>query len=371
MRIASTFLKRVVYPCITRTGLPRRFIGNGPAVITYHGVYPRNYQRRDPALDGALVNQDSLRAQLRLLNSHYELIGPEDFLSWREGKTELPRRSVLLTCDDGLRNVTEMLPLLEAAGAKCLFFVTGTSSSDSPSMLWYEELYLMMLDSRKSLNVGNFGLEPIGNHHQKRDIWVQLLKHLSRYDYESRVRWLETIREELAIDESWKERYWNNAAYRERFFILDREGTQRLISAGMSIGAHTLSHPVLCEQTLFNANSEIASSKAMLRATFGWDVWAFAYPFGDLSSVSEREARLVENAGYQCAFMNIGGGFGAHMEPFAFPRMHVTSDMTLPEFEAHLTGFYRFLRERFRREATTLRADDAEAGPDRRVACAS
>ncbi|HZQ18788.1 MAG TPA: polysaccharide deacetylase family protein [Terriglobales bacterium] len=371
MRIASALLKRVVYPCITRTGLSRRFIGDGPAVITYHGIVPNNYQRRDPALDGALVHQDSLRAQLRLLKSHYQLISPEEFLSWREGKIELPRRSVLLTCDDGLRNVTEMLPWLESSGTRCLFFVTGASTSEKPSMLWYEELYLMMLDSSKSLNVRNFGLEPVENHDQKRGIWVQLLTHLSRYDCESRITLLDTIREQLGLEKSWKERYWDDAACRERFFVLDREGTQRLISAGMTIGAHTLSHPVLCEQTLLSANNEIALSKTMLSATFGRNVWAFAYPFGDPGSVSERELTIVQKAGYRCAFMNTAGGFGAQMQSFAFPRMHVTSDMTLAEFEAHLTGFYRLLRERFRREVTALRADNAHAGPDRRVACAS
>ena len=368
MRIASPLLKRVVYPCITKTGLPRQFIGSGPAVITYHGIIPKNYVRRDAALDGALIDQDSLDAQLRLLKSHYQLITPEQFLSWREGKIELPQRSVLLTCDDGLRNVAEMLPLLESAGAKCLFFITGASTAEKPSMLWHEELYLMMLDSGKSLNVRDFGLEPIKGHDQKRDIWVQFLKHLSRHEFESRVRLLDIIREQLGLDESWNERYWDDAAYRERFFVLDREGTQRLISAGMTLGAHTLSHPVLREQTWFNANSEIAVSKAVLHATFGRNVWAFAHPFGDLDSVSEREARIAEKAGYQCAFINIGGGFGAQMQPFAFPRVHVTSDMTLAEFEAHLTGFYRFLRERFRREVSGLRADEAEA--ERRMACA-
>lgn len=370
MRIASTVLKRVVYPCITRTGLPRRFMGNGPAVITYHGVVPNNYQRRDPALDGALVQPDSLQAQLRLLKSQYQLISPEEFLSWREGKIELPRRSVLLTCDDGLRNVTEMLPCLESSGTKCLFFVTGASTSEKPSMLWYEELYLMMLDSRTNVDVRDFGLQAIKGRNHKRDVWFQLLKHFSRYDQESRARMLETMRERLGLAESWKQRYWDDAGCRERFFVLDREGTQRLISAGMTIGAHTLSHPVLREQTLFDATNEVAFSKAMLRATFGRDVWAFAYPFGDLGSVGGREAKVVEKAGYQCGFMNIGGGFGARMQPFAFPRMHVTSDMTLAEFEAHLTGFCRFLRERSRAEVTALRADDAEAGSGRSVACA-
>ena len=52
---------------------------------------------------------------------------------------------MLLTCDDGLLNVvTEMLPVTVANGAQKLLFVTGTSASESASMLWYENLYLWL-----------------------------------------------------------------------------------------------------------------------------------------------------------------------------------------------------------------------------------
>jgi hypothetical protein len=49
--------------------------------------------------------------------------------------------------------------------------------------------------------------------------------------------------------------------------------------------------------------------------------------------------------------MNTDGGFGAKMNRFALSRVHVTADMTLPEFEAHISGFYRTLRERLLRSA--------------------
>jgi hypothetical protein len=45
--------------------------------------------------------------------------------------------------------------------------------------------------------------------------------------------------------------------------------------------------------------------------------------------------------------MNTGGGFGATNYRFAIPRVHVTADMNLSEFEANISGFYRSLRLRF------------------------
>ena len=63
-------------------------------------------------------------------------------------------------------------------------------------------------------------------------------------------------------------------------------------------------------------------------------------------SATPREMQMAEQAGYQCAFMNIGGGFGASLPRFAFPRVHVTADMSLAEFEAHLSGFHRDFRSR-------------------------
>jgi hypothetical protein len=60
---------------------------------------------------------------------------------------------------------------------------------------------------------------------------------------------------------------------------------------------------------------------------------------------------MAEQAGFECAFMNIGGGFGAALPKFAMPRVHVTSDMGLGEFEAHVSGLHRALRVRLSREA--------------------
>ena len=59
---------------------------------------------------------------------------------------------MLLTCDDDLRNtLTEMVPILQEHGLSCLFFVTGASLGAMPVMLWYEQLYLMLLTAKEDI----------------------------------------------------------------------------------------------------------------------------------------------------------------------------------------------------------------------------
>jgi hypothetical protein len=77
-------------------------------------------------------------------------------------------------------------------------------------------------------------------------------------------------------------------------------------------------------------------------------MWALAYPFGDLSSVTPREVRMAERAGFQCAFLNADEGFGTQTSKFALPRVHITAEMTLPEFAAHISGVHRSLQNLFR-----------------------
>lgn len=103
MRFVSPALKHIVFPALSKSGYLCRSVGAGPAVVTYHGVFPVGYEVRNAALDGNLVRADSLRRQLQLLKKRYHVITPETFLHWSEGELSLPPRSILVTCDDPSR----------------------------------------------------------------------------------------------------------------------------------------------------------------------------------------------------------------------------------------------------------------------------
>jgi hypothetical protein len=53
---------------------------------------------------------------------------------------------------------------------------------------------------------------------------------------------------------------------------------------------------------------------------------------------------MAQEAGYAPAFFTCGGGVGTALPTFALPRIHVTAEMSLSEFEAHVSGFYARLQ---------------------------
>jgi hypothetical protein len=171
--------------------------------------------------------------------------------------------------------------------------------------------------------------------------------------YESKVRrvLLDKIRGQFGLSEDWRAVYGKDPASERRFYMLNAVEVRRLASAGMCIGAHTLSHPMLSQLPADLAWNEISEGRRRLEQVLGQPVWALAYPFGDPGSVTARECEMAERAGFKCAFLNVGGGFGAATPQFSLPRVHVPSDMGLAEFEAHVSGFYRGLRRRLRGKA--------------------
>lgn len=258
---------------------------------------------------------------------------------------------MLLTCDDSLRNVlTDMLPALHQEKLKCLFFVTANSITGPPGMLWYEELYLMLLATPENIALDFPELDihvQANGQREKRELWWTLVRKLSQHEWIARRRLLQEIRMRLGLRDLWNVRYLNEAAYRSRFFRLDEAELKRLAAEGMSIGSHTASHPVLSESATESAWHEIADSRVMLERTLGIAVWALAYPFGGPSAVTERETGMAERAGYCCAFIGGGGGFGADLPRYSLPCVHVPRDMTVGEFEAHISGLHRSLRQSF------------------------
>jgi len=348
MKFVSPLLKHVVYPSVSGTGILRRYTREIPTVITYHGVFPADYHVDGENCDENLVSADMLRRQLVFLKKNYNVIHPEEFRSWCVSQKQLPPRSVLLTCDDGLRNVvTDMLPVLQEQSLACLFFVTGASLGDVAEMLWYEELFLMLSSSAKSakLTIPEIGLEsrPL---EETNNLWRELVEKFSQFNAAERATLKEKVRVQLDLSKNWNANYLEDAVLRNRFCLLNIDGLKQLKASGMCIGSHTLSHPALSRQSMENARTEIVDCRRFLEDTLECPIWAMAYPFGDAASVGEREFEMAARAGFECAFVNVENA-RHELSLMAYPRVHVTRNMSLAEFDAHVSGFYQSVRNFF------------------------
>ncbi len=92
-----------------------------------------------------------------------------------------------------------------------------------------------------------------------------------------------------------------------------------LADAGVTIGAHTVTHPFLSRISPKAAKAEIQGSRERLEDGIGRPVTVFAYPHGD-SSPGVR--RLVAAAGYEAAF-GLDQPAAAAGDPWRAPRTAV------------------------------------------------
>ena len=97
-----------------------------------------------------------------------------------------------------------------------------------------------------------------------------------------------------------------------------------LVQAGMEIGAHTVSHPILAKQLDKDAEFEISESGNVLRKLLGVSVGSFAYPNGRPGiDYKETHATFARNAGYDAAVSTRTGIVEYSTDRYQLPRHSV------------------------------------------------
>lgn len=94
----------------------------------------------------------------------------------------------------------------------------------------------------------------------------------------------------------------------------------------ISIGAHSLTHPVLANEDAAEAERQIAGSVRQLAALLGRPVRYFAYPNGAAGlDYGPREQALLRAAGVELAFATDSGVIGRGVDRLAIPRMGLSA----------------------------------------------
>ncbi|CAF0697301.1 hypothetical protein MPNT_210039 [Candidatus Methylacidithermus pantelleriae] len=100
--------------------------------------------------------------------------------------------------------------------------------------------------------------------------------------------------------------------------LMSKEEVLGWIGAGHAIGAHTISHPDLCQLSRKQAREEICGSKKALEDRFGVPVRYFAYPYGRWNPWV---VELVAEAGFEGAFTVHPGPYQPASHPLLINRL--------------------------------------------------
>ena len=189
----------------------------------------------------------------------------------------LPARAMAITFDDGYAdNRTIALPILKRHGLSATFFV-ATGYLDGGRM-WNDTIIeairgsearrlALALDNIKGFEGGRLQSLAIGSVLEKRAAIQAILgriKYLSSSEREAASR---SIAEQCDIDLP------DN-------LMMTTQQVVEMRRAGMLIGAHTISHPILAKLEPYEVLKEISGSKQFLESILEEEINLFAYPNG-------------------------------------------------------------------------------------------
>ena len=225
-------------------------------------------------------------------------------------------RFVVLTFDDGYRdNRDHALPILRRHGAPWTLFVTTDYASGTGRLWWLELEEAIRASERISLGGHSY---PAATPAEKAAAFAAIYARL-RGGPEPALRDATAgLCRAAGVDRS--------ALAPELCLSWDEIAALVAAEPSLTIGAHTLSHPMLAKWDEPTARREIVNARAELEARLGREVRHFAYPVGDPTSAGPREFALAREAGYASAVTTRPGHlFAAHANHLtALPRVSVS-----------------------------------------------
>ena len=273
-------------------------------------IYHRVHQRVRPFM---LDTVDTVRfeAQMRHLARHYRPVGLTDLLDHAERGT-VPPRAVAVTFDDGYRdNHGCAFPILAKYRIPAtVFLVTGCIGTGES--LWHDRVLFAFEHTRKaSLRVpGRDDPVDLQSAAARETVALQTLERFKRMDETKRRSSVQALFVELDVD----------PASMPSDLMLDWDEARQMAGAGIEIGSHTVTHPILSRQTPEQVEWELSESKRTLEAELGRKAALFAYPNGTPDDYTPSVIEAVRRTGYRCALTTSFGPNEAGDDPFLWRR---------------------------------------------------
>ncbi|NMM14073.1 MAG: polysaccharide deacetylase family protein [Rhodoferax sp.] len=242
----------------------------------------------------------------------------------------LPARAACLTFDDGYAdNHHVALPILQRHLLKATFFI-ATRFLDGGRM-WNDTIIesirrcnMAVLDL-SPLGLGRHALDSIAN---RRAAIASLIDQIKYRPLAERITLTEQLGHLAGVQSS-------------HDLMMTSDEVKAMRHAGMQIGAHTMSHPILARLTDEQARQEIEGSKCFLEQLLGERVGLFAYPNGKPGDdYTPQSVDVVRSLGFDAAVSTHWGALAMGGDLYQIPRF-TPWDSTKLRFGARLLANLR------------------------------
>ncbi len=277
-------------------------------VLTYHRVTDRSI----------------FEQHMRYLASHYNVASLSALLDAVAGRRALPPRSVMITFDDGYREVGDVAwPVLRRLGLGAVLFVP-TAYPDPPGQtFWWDRLEQALNDTPRREEIETpIGRLPLARPADRVRACSRLKRYLETLHHDDAPRGAEAIIRQL------------DAPPGAVPAVLGWDDLRRLAGEGLAIGAHSRTHPVMNRLPVEAAREEILGAQHDLRRELGEVPPVFCYPGGWYGPAV---LGVLREAGITVAFTTRRGTNDLSTDdPLRLRRINVSRAAGLPVLRARL-----------------------------------
>lgn len=289
------------------------------SILIFHRVLARPDEVLNWDLDAAGFEQ-----AVRWLKEWFNVLPLEQAI-FRLNDRSLPPRAAAITFDDGYAdNFTVAMPILRSLGLTATFFIaTGYLNG---GRMWNDTIVEAVRHCQKprlDLSKENLGVHELDSAGAIRQAIFSILQDLKYRDRLER----NTVADYVAAAAGTK---------LSSDLMLTVEQVRMMRRAGMSVGAHTVSHPILARLEPEEAMAEVTESKEFLESLLQERIGLFAYPNGkpdvDYRAV---DAEMIRKLGFDAALTTAWGVADATSDLMQLPRF-TPWDRTRLRFGARL-----------------------------------
>lgn len=295
-------------------------------VLTYHRVdEPEVHPWLYPGLISA--SPSAFAAQIKYLADNYEVISVQDLAEAleSEGRISLPPRTVLITFDDAYSDFDKHAwPILKQYHVPVTLFVP-TAFPDHPDRLfWWDRVYHAISTTEKEELNSPFGRLPIATSVQRGRAYMRLKSHIKTLPNEVVLKEVEQLCTELGV-------------LPHKNCVLSWDSLRKLAGEGVTLGAHTQTHPIMNSISSDKLRDETVGSREDLLRETGVVPQVFAYPSGIHNNDAVKE---VEQAGFALAFTTERGmNEVGHADRLRLRRINIGTRTTIPLLRAQLLSW--------------------------------